>query len=203
MERLNTILSNNPDLVQMDSVRNIMIDLGKTNKYNKKTILHMLIEDEEEEQLLTILTQYLEQKQFDEKEEAVTQGNQNRIKFANLDVNAQDINGWTPLITVIISKTNSVTKVCKLLLDLGADPFIASRDGKNAFHWATRIGNLEVLKTLMSGYTDEQVDEMLECKTGDFYHMKPIHLAVRFDHIEVFKYLTTIGSPHGNYKDSR
>ena len=125
-EKLSTIIMNNPNIFKKDDSSNIMIDLGVANRVSMKTFLHMLIEDEEEGKVLEILTHFLEHKRSEVEEEAA---NDSKIKFTNLNVNAQDINGWTPLITAIINKTHNIDVIGKLM-ELGYDPFIMSKDGK-------------------------------------------------------------------------
>ena len=125
-DNLGTIIMNNPNIFKKDDSNNIMIDLGIANRANRKTFLHMLIEDEEDGKVVEILTHFLEQKRSESEEEAT---NDNKIKFTNLDVNAQDINGWTPLITAIINKTHNINVFIKMM-ELGYDPFIMSKDGK-------------------------------------------------------------------------
>ena len=125
-DKLGTIIMNNPNIFKKDDSNNIMIDLGIANRANRKTFLHMLIEDEEDGKVVEILTHFLEQKRSESEEEAT---NDNKIKFTNLDVNAQDINGWTPLITAIINKTHNINVFIKMM-ELGYDPFIMSKDGK-------------------------------------------------------------------------
>jgi len=77
-------------------------------------------------------------------------------------------------------------------MELGCDPFIKSRDGKNAFHWATRIGNTSVLKCLTASFTIDQIYEMLNTETEDTFRMKPLQLAARFDHVEAFAFIISL-----------
>lgn len=109
-----------------------------------------------------------------------------------MNVNAQDINGWTPLITAIINKIPAIKEVTKLLLQLGCDPAIMSRDGKNAFHWAARIGNKEALETMADILPSQKIYEFLNTCTLDAYKMKPIRLAARFDNLTAFSVLLNL-----------
>lgn len=184
-DRLHAIILNNPEIFKKDSSDNIMIDLGIANRHSRKTLLHVLIEDEEESKVVEILSQFLEQKRSETEEEA-TQGT--KYKYTNLDVNVQDINGWTPMITAIVNKNPSIPAVTKLM-ELGYDPFIMSKDGKNAFHWAARVGSADVLKKISEFLTFSQIMMLLNTPTEDHLKMKPISIAAKFDHMEAFAFL--------------
>lgn len=159
------------------------IDLGKINKYNHKTVMHMLIEDNKEEEVLGILKKYLEKYK---KEEVA---NDNKTEFINLNVNAQDINGWTLLIAAIVNNISNIQEIVELLLELGADPAITSRDGKNALHWAARTGNLFVINTITEKLPYMKIKELLNIPTHDSLKMKPLHLAAKFDNLKAFSVL--------------
>jgi ankyrin repeat protein len=185
----NIILRKSPESGEATTVSDIAIDMGKAmSKQSKKSILHMMIEDEEEDQLLTILKQYREQLKFSNEETAENESSQ-RIRFINMDVNSQDINGWTPLITAIINRIKNIKEVTEILMDVGWDPFIMSNDGKNAFHWAARVGNLSVLTAIASACTSTQLSMLLNTPTSDKSRLKPLILSAKFDHAEAFAYL--------------
>jgi ankyrin repeat protein len=152
----------------------------------------MLIEDEKEDELLDVLKQYLEKY----KKEVATD---NKVKLINLDVNAQDINGWTIMITAIINKLSNIQEVVKLLLELGADPSISSRDGKNAFHWAARTGNALVIETISEQLPYMKIKELLNTPSDDSHKMKPTHLAARFDHSKAFQVLLILEQKNRNF----
>lgn len=71
-------------------------------------------------------------------------------------------------------------------MELGCDPFIASKDGKNAFLWAARIGAASVLKIIAENLTSLQVRTLLDTESKDGLKLKPIQMAARFDHMEAF-----------------
>lgn len=114
------------------------------------------------------------------------------LKFVNLEVDAQDINGWTPLITAIVGRITQISEVTKLLLQLGANPFLASNDGKNAFHWASRIGNKEAIEAMTEVLSTDQIRELLDSQTNDEHNLKPIQLAAKHDTISVFPLLMNL-----------
>lgn len=192
MDQVDKVIISNPDLIFRDDQKEICIDLGKRNKYNGKTILHVMVEDEEETELLELLTQCSEQgTQVNSKPEEEAEAD-NRIRFLNLDVNAQDVNGWTPLIAAIIQRISNIEKVTKVFMQLGCDPFIAGKDGKNAFHWAARVGLTSVLRAIAEASPLERIHELLNTPTNDAHKLKPLYLAARFDHVEAFSYLMSL-----------
>ena len=104
-------------------------------------------------------------------------------------MNTQDINGWTPMITAIINRNKKIEEVINILMKLGGDQFLQSNDGKNAFHWAARIGTTSALKAIIESSTNEQVEKLLNCETNDEHKIKPIHIAARYDQAQAFSYL--------------
>ena len=108
-------------------------------------------------------------------------------EFQNLDINVQDFNGLTPLISIIITRPNKYLEIIEIMLDLGADPFLMSNDGLNSFHWATRIGNKNILELLIKDLPGPKIHRMLNTPTGNEFRLKPIFLAARFDQVSPFE----------------
>lgn len=97
----------------------------------------------------------------------------NSIKGA--DVNALKNADWTPL---MLACTKLRADVVTILLRHGADPLFRNKDGWNSFHIASREGNVEILKLLMSELRDptvERIDRLVNfpSKNG----RKPLHTA--------------------------
>ena len=92
------------------------------------------------------------------------------------------------MITAIISKTTNIDIISKMM-ELGYDPFIMSKDGKNAFHWAARIGNADILRKISEFLTFNQIMMLLNTPTEDQMRMKPISIAAKFDNMEAFAFL--------------
>lgn len=69
-EKLSTVIADNPEIFRKDNGDNIMIDLGLANRNSRKTLLHVLIEDEEDDKVVEILTHFIEQKRSEVEEEA-------------------------------------------------------------------------------------------------------------------------------------
>ncbi|CAI2366068.1 unnamed protein product [Moneuplotes crassus] len=163
-----------------------VIDLGARHGHTQKTLLHMLVDAENEEDLSKVLENCLQSNQQESKEVLPQYKD---VQYINLDINAQDLNGFTPLISVIVCSHIFSVKVIKLMVKLGADPFLKSNDGRNAFHWATRIGEKPVLETLVSCIPSSDVTRMLNIPVEDGYELKPIHIAARFDNLALFEYI--------------
>jgi len=147
-----------------------------------------MIEDEEDEELISILKQYRQQIS-NEHEEQADQNERSAIEFVNVNINAQDYNGWTPLITALINRVKNIKGVTKIFMELGYDPFIMSKCGKNAFHWATRTGNDTALRTIVKNWTRDQVNELLNTETKDRFKLKPLILAAKHDQVDSLSYL--------------
>ena len=118
--------------------------------------------------------------------------NKETIEYVNLEVNAQDMNGWTPLISIIMAKFDKREEIIKALIKLGADPFLMSEDGKNAFHWATRIGCKNTLELLIDGLPSTEIHRMLNTSTENELKMKPLFIAARFDQVGIFEYILSL-----------
>lgn len=69
-EKFSTVIADNPEIFRKDNGDNIMIDLGLANRNSRKTLLHVLIEDEEDDKVVEILTHFIEQKRSEVEEEA-------------------------------------------------------------------------------------------------------------------------------------
>lgn len=77
-------------------------------------------------------------------------------------------------------------------MTLGADPFLVSTDGRNSFHWATRIGNKKILETLVDNIPSSDIIKMLNTPIRDGFGMKLIHIAARFNNTSLFEYIMTL-----------
>mmetsp|Transcript_10684 Transcript_10684/g.10558 ORF Transcript_10684/g.10558 Transcript_10684/m.10558 type:complete len:105 (+) Transcript_10684:285-599(+) len=78
------------------------------------------------------------------------------------------------------------------MIKLGADPFLMSNDGRNAFHWATRIGSKNILEALVSSIPSSQLQRVLNTSVQDGYGMKIIHIAARFNNLSLFEYIMSL-----------
>ena len=61
------------------------------------------------------------------------------------DINAADIDGYTPLISAAV---NDKTDLLQLLINLGADPRHKTKDGYTALDWAKELSHEESIKVL-------------------------------------------------------
>jgi ankyrin repeat protein len=68
-----------------------------------------------------------------------------RLHRAGADVNARDAAGYTALITGAV---NAKPNLVRLMLELGANPYVRSADGVTALGWARRLGQREVVEVL-------------------------------------------------------
>ena len=59
----------------------------------------------------------------------------------------------------------------------------------NAFHWAARIGNAQILRKIAESLTFNQIMMLLNTPTQDQFKMKPLSIAAKFDHMEAFAFL--------------
>lgn len=81
-----------------------------------------------------------------------------------VDVNYQDNSGWTPLMTAALNKRHNRSNpgaVAMALLELGADPYIANKQGYAAVHIAAVMENDPVLQALLSHGVDPLLNNTL------------------------------------------
>lgn len=101
------------------------------------------------------------------------------------DINAMEEAGMTPL--QIVTRHSNFESI-KLLINYGANPVICSPDGWNAFHYACKICNLEIVKYYVDLLeSNPEYKKYLNIPTVDGVH--PIHLACNHSVPEVIKYL--------------
>ena len=104
------------------------------------------------------------------------------MKFG-ADVNAQDYDGWTPLIEASFWEC---VKVVEFLLKAGADVNIEDNNGWTALIKASYEGHAEVVKLLLAAGAD------IEAKNE--YGRTALNLACASDHLEVMKILIEAGA---------
>ena len=63
-------------------------------------------------------------------------------------VDAPDASGYTVLITAAV---NDKRRMAQLMLFLGADPHVRTRDGMTALAWAKELGHPEIEAMLLEG----------------------------------------------------
>ena len=84
-----------------------------------------------------------------------------------VDVNSQDCSGWTPLMTVALTKRDramySNEEITSTLLELGADPYITNSQGYTAMHIASVVDNPSVLQALLSHGVDPLFTKEVTC----------------------------------------
>ena len=69
------------------------------------------------------------------------------LKLSHVDPNATDNNGCTPLVTACRSPY-VYTKVVRLLLEAGADPAMADKNGQHPLHTAAFRGDIDLVDML-------------------------------------------------------
>ena len=104
------------------------------------------------------------------------------------DINSRDIGGWTSLYWILAGRASKekFVDMVRLLLELGADPNICTKDHKTPLHEASSRGLLEAARLLLSH--GAKVDEK------DIWGMTPIQLAASNGHEELTKLLVEHGA---------
>ena len=90
----------------------------------------------------------------DELLEAIMDGDIERAKSlidAGADVNARDIDGWTPLMYAAL---NGHTEIVELLIESGADVNAEDNNGQTVLMFATRGGHTEIVEILIKAGAD-------------------------------------------------
>ena len=84
-----------------------------------------------------------------------------------VNMNSQDCSGWTPLMTVALTKREramySNEEITSTLLELGADPYITNSQGYTAMHIAAVVDNPSVLQALLSHGVDPLFSKEITC----------------------------------------
>ncbi|XP_077937329.1 histone-lysine N-methyltransferase EHMT2 isoform X2 [Gasterosteus aculeatus] len=95
------------------------------------------------------------------------------LETGQVDVNAQDSGGWTP---IIWSAEHKHVDVIKVLLNRGADVTISDKELNVCLHWAAYAGNVEIAEMVLnSGCSLASVN-----MHGD----TPLHIAAREGYLE-------------------
>lgn len=98
-------------------------------------------------------------------------------------VDAQDPNGYTPLIAACAM---GFADVVKLLLDKGADPAIAAKNGQTALHFAAMTGNTEEARLLL--------DKNAPAEVNDQSGLTPLMYGVVSNKVELVNLLVAHGA---------
>ncbi|MCJ1465053.1 hypothetical protein MMC07_003669 [Pseudocyphellaria aurata] len=116
------------------------------------------------------------------------------LKAKNLDLNLQDINGFTPLHEAVLAEHPAAAQIVELLLDLGADPNIPDKDGNTPFAHISWHGQSDVANVfkerLNMGYTEETTVERI-----------PIWTLVKLGHIDLIAEEIAAGKANLNEKE--
>ncbi|CAH0549306.1 unnamed protein product [Brassicogethes aeneus] len=108
----------------------------------------------------------------------------NVLLSKDADIDAQDINGKSPLIFAV---SNNHTETAKFLINKGADVNLrGSKDNATALHDAAATGNVEIAKVLLS--KDADIDAQ------DINEFSPLMFAVNKNHTETAKFLINHGA---------
>lgn len=75
----------------------------------------------------------------------------------HLELNARDGCGWTPL---MCAAANGHTRIVEKLISDGADPLLASVEGRTALHWAGSRGMDETVRVLLDARGGDQIDHV-------------------------------------------
>lgn len=90
------------------------------------------------------------------------------------NVNSADDRGFTPL---ILASSLGYFKICKILLEAGADPFLRNREGEDSFTSAKRSGNRELLKLLENYINDSKNNASLYLEKNRFLNVEEYGLS--------------------------
>lgn len=101
---------------------------------------------------------------------------------AKLDWKNDEWDGATLLIKAIRSDSAGLVEY---LLAIGADPLVIDKSGRSVFHWASMIGNPDVMELLLNAIPDPTAQVQAPDSGGD----TPLHLAAYHGHLPVIRLL--------------
>jgi len=133
------LLNNQPELQQQ------FVDIIKSNNYTLSSIINMALNQLDQTALHLL----------------ALKGDISRMKefiFEGVDINAQDVKGWTPLHCAVLSKSPIAIATVVLLVESGADLQAKSKSGKTPLDIASKFNSLpEILEYLeVAGQEKEQ-----------------------------------------------
>ncbi|CAN0041563.1 unnamed protein product, partial [Laminaria digitata] len=116
-----------------------------------------------------------------------------RLLLKRSDVNATDNAGYTPLMATCQSDHAHV-EVVRLLLDAGADPTLAGKDGRNPLHLAARSDHMDLVDMLHS----KAPATLNRCDAED---LTPLYMACHRGHESMVSKLLSLGAMHRMSRD--
>jgi ankyrin repeat protein len=108
-----------------------------------------------------------------------------RLIEYNADLNAADVEGYTPLYQASVSGFPGSIDAVRLLLEHGVDVDVRTNQGESALHGASAIGDLEKVRVLLEHGANVEVGAVLG--------QTPYQLALQAGHHEVAKLLSEYG----------
>ena len=99
------------------------------------------------------------------------------------DINAEDIDGWTPL---YLAARDGQVEIAQALITAGADVNAQNNSGYTPLHGATNNGNTEIAQALITAGADVNL--------ADIARWTPLHMAARDGHTEITQALITAGA---------